>query len=278
LDLLWRLRKFCKFCVTGATETSNGELNITRVDAGSITAVVMLKLKWQRAGNGCDWCRSERLRLLEEKLQNALLQIDDLTRKNKALEEQLRLAAGGTEVGRRDTMPGDRKVGECLVLGDLIIHNVGSECLNRKVECFPGIRMEQLNEVIEKKDLGNPETVIIHVGTNNLRRTGHIDYVTGDVYDLVNTAKSKFSTSIVVLSGVLQGRDMSWQHTGAISSRYEWVARMLGVTFVDPKSWVNNWDSGRDGLHINQSGARHIGQLYSRVCGISSGRQKMRSE
>jgi hypothetical protein len=37
----------------------------------------------------CDKCRSERLRLLEQKLQNALLQIDDLTRKNKALEEEL---------------------------------------------------------------------------------------------------------------------------------------------------------------------------------------------
>jgi hypothetical protein len=52
LDLVWRLRKFCKFCVVGATEISNPELNVTRVEAGSITAVVMLKLKWWRAGNG----------------------------------------------------------------------------------------------------------------------------------------------------------------------------------------------------------------------------------
>jgi hypothetical protein len=37
----------------------------------------------------CGKCRSERLRLREEKLQNALFQIDDLTRKNKALEDQL---------------------------------------------------------------------------------------------------------------------------------------------------------------------------------------------
>jgi hypothetical protein len=49
----------------------------------------------------CDKCRSESLRLLEEKVQNALLQIDNLTRKNKALEEQLQLAAAGSEVGRR---------------------------------------------------------------------------------------------------------------------------------------------------------------------------------
>jgi len=36
----------------------------------------------------CYKCRLERLRLLQEKLQNALLLIDNLTRKNMALEEQ----------------------------------------------------------------------------------------------------------------------------------------------------------------------------------------------
>jgi len=69
----------------------------------------------------CGKFRSERLRLLQEKLQNALLQIDYLIRKNKALEEQLRLAAAGREVGRRCMMLGYHKCGECLVLGDSII-------------------------------------------------------------------------------------------------------------------------------------------------------------
>ena len=65
----------------------------------------------------CDKCRSDRIRLLEEKLQNALLQIDNLSRKNKALEEQLQLATAGREVGRWDTVPADRKGGECLSVG-----------------------------------------------------------------------------------------------------------------------------------------------------------------
>jgi hypothetical protein len=80
----------------------------------------------------CDKCRSERLRVLEEKLQDALHQIDILTRKNKALEEQLQLAAAAREVGRRDTVPGDLKGGECLVVGDSIIRNVGTECPENK--------------------------------------------------------------------------------------------------------------------------------------------------
>ena len=72
-----------------------------------------------------------------------------------------------------------------------------------KVECFPGIRTEQLQRVLERRDLGSPGSVVIHVGTNDLR-TGNLDYVMGNVYDLVNTAKTKFSAPRVVLSGVLR--------------------------------------------------------------------------
>ena len=129
-------------------------------------------VKVQVAENGkwvCEKCRSERLRLLEEKLQDPLHQIDTLTRKNKAVEEQLQLAAAGREVGRRDTVPCHLKGGECLVLGDSIIRNVGTECSDMKFECFPGIRTDQLQRVIERRELGSPDSVVIHVGTNDLR-------------------------------------------------------------------------------------------------------------
>lgn len=120
-------------------------------------------------------CRSERIRLLNKKLHNALLQIDNLTRNNKALEEQLQLAGAGKEVGRQDTVLGYLKGGECLVLGDLIIWNVETECSDMKSECFSGIRKEQLHRVIENRDLGSTDTYVIHVGTNDLRRTGNLD-------------------------------------------------------------------------------------------------------
>ena len=42
----------------------------------------------------------------------------------RALVEQLRLATAGREFGRRDTVAGDRKGGECLLLVDSIIRNI----------------------------------------------------------------------------------------------------------------------------------------------------------
>jgi hypothetical protein len=67
---------------------------------------------------------------------------------------------------------------------------------------------------------------------------------------------------------------VSWRRIGAVNSSYEWVVQTLGVTFVDPSIWVDYRDFGRDGLHINRRGARHVGQLYSRFCGIDGGRQE----
>jgi phage regulator Rha-like protein len=51
----------------------------------------------------CDRCKWDRLRQLEEKLENALQQIEELKRKNKGLEEQLRgwEAGYGAEATRR---------------------------------------------------------------------------------------------------------------------------------------------------------------------------------
>ena len=80
---------------------------------GNVKAQMAESGKWV-----CDKCRSERLRLLEKILQDALHQIDTLTQKNKALGEQLRLSTARREVSRRDTVPDHLKGGEYLVLGD----------------------------------------------------------------------------------------------------------------------------------------------------------------
>jgi hypothetical protein len=117
----------------------------------------------------CDKCISERLPLLEEKLQKALHQIVTLTRNNKALEEQLQLTAAGKEVCRRDTVPGNLKSGECLLLGDFILRNVGTEFPDMKLQCFPGNKTEQLQTVTGRRKLGSPDSVVIHVRTNDLR-------------------------------------------------------------------------------------------------------------
>ena len=76
-----------------------------------------------------------------------------------------------------------------MVVGDSVVRSVGEEHADTMVERFPGIKTEQLHRVIEKRDLGSAETVIIHVGRNDLRTTGNLAFVMGEAYALVATAK-----------------------------------------------------------------------------------------
>jgi len=107
------------------------------------------------------------------------------------------------------------------------------------------------------------------VGTNDIRRPRYLDYIMGEVYDLVNTTKAKFPGSGLALSGVLRSKGVKWRRVGTANDRLEWVATTLGATFVDPNSWIRAEDFGRDGLYLNRYGARQLGDHYSRVCGIN---------
>ena len=74
---------------------------------------------------------------------------------------------------------------KCIVVGDSMIRNVGADQEEISVECFPGIKTDQLHKVMENTDLGGPEIIIVHVGTNDLKSTTNLDWIMGETYDLV---------------------------------------------------------------------------------------------
>jgi hypothetical protein len=111
--------------------------------------------------------------------------------RNKDLLETLLLVGAG----KRNSAYAEKKIGKYMVVGDLMLRNFGAEHTNSIVECFQGIKTEQLHRVIGKMHLGSAENVIIHMGTNDLRATRNLDFVLGEVYAMVATAKRKFLTA-----------------------------------------------------------------------------------
>jgi len=70
--------------------------------------------------------------------------IDELKARNLELEEKLLLVGAG----KRDTVRAKQKVAKCMVVGDSVLRNVGADHEGMMVECFPGIKTEQLHSVI----------------------------------------------------------------------------------------------------------------------------------
>jgi hypothetical protein len=61
------------------------------------------------------------------------------------------------------------------VLGDSIVRNVGASNANMRVKCFPGIRTDQLRRVMEIRDFVCSNSVVIRVGTNDVRTSRNLD-------------------------------------------------------------------------------------------------------
>jgi len=67
---------------------------------------------------------------------------------------------------------------------------------------------------------------------------------------------------------------VSWRRIGALNNTFDWVANALGLTIVDPNSWIENRDFVRDGLQLNGRGKRRLGHLYARVSGLDVGESR----
>jgi hypothetical protein len=56
------------------------------------------------------------------------------------------------------------------------------------------------------------------------------------------TVKSKCQNCRLVQSGILQHRDVSWWHIGAVSDRIDWILKALGICCIDPNRWMEEGD------------------------------------
>jgi hypothetical protein len=95
----------------------------------------------------CEKCKTGRFRRLQEDLQNAIRQTDDLKTRKRKLKEKLLLVGAG----RKDPVPAKQAPVKCTVIVDSMVRDVWADHTNIREECFPGTRAELLYKVIEKE-------------------------------------------------------------------------------------------------------------------------------
>jgi hypothetical protein len=87
-----------------------------------------------------------------------------------------------------------------MVVGDLMLRKVGADHTDMMVECFQGNKIEQLHRVIEKRHIVNPETLLIHMGTNDLRPTRNNCFCNRRIIVFVGYNKKEIPNCTLVLS------------------------------------------------------------------------------
>ncbi|PGH40373.1 MAG: hypothetical protein CRN43_03385, partial [Candidatus Nephrothrix sp. EaCA] len=146
-----------------------------------------------------------------------------------------------------------------LLVGDSLVRHVGrnleQQCAGLSTVCKPGGRIEQMVPEIEKR--GKEDTVIVQVGTNNLRMD-ETDEMVQKYEEMIQRLKEERLGEVVVM-GILPRQDLS----EALDSKRVEVNRRLKEMCGGSKAMYcdvefNPWRGGylgRDGLHLNARGA-----------------------
>jgi hypothetical protein len=157
-----------------------------------------------------------------------------------------------------------------LLLGDSIIKHV--EINGVKTAVFPGIRTEQLGAKIEElaKDFttNSPEVIILHAGTNIIKKSFCADEVMGDVYDLIRSTQRCFPRTKIKVNSVTYRCYINNRYLLKVNENIKWACEALKVTYCAVYSSVNDHGIGCDGLHLNRLGSKSLGNEIEQVIRI----------
>lgn len=218
---------------------------------------------------------------LKKELEEARKRIIDVEEENSVLKEILReeeeghgklwtrvVKEGIAKTKINPKTEAKNKSASVRIIGDSMLRYSGEGCKKQgaDVECFPGIRVEQLTRRIENmEEGGHEEVVLLNVGTNNIKSSMSADHLMGEVWDLGVAAKKKFKRAKIVVSGVIRRKDTPIGYIDAINQNIDWACERLGLGFFDPNCWLRWNDLGRDGVHLNRNGSFKMSELLCNV-------------
>lgn len=166
---------------------------------------------------------------------------------------------------------------DTLIIGDSIIKGLkdyiapGQINNTPKIQILssPGATIQHFSKYISnQRDIGLPQTVIVHVGTNNVVNSRTPNHVMRPLWYTIESAQKTHKNTIWVVNGILHRRDVSTAYINDINDALRFMCDQLKIVYRDPNTMVTARGLGRDGLHLNAYGAQRLAEFIFSDIGI----------
>ena len=119
------------------------------------------------------------------------------------------------------------------------------------VRCFPGAKTECMNDYIKPSLKYNPDVVVLHVGTNDLRGTKTPEEIGEDILTIAR--KIKTPNNEVIIRSVIFRNDSLNKKGRNVNKCLKLKCDQTFVVFCDNSNISGNCLNG-GGLHLNPKG------------------------
>jgi len=128
---------------------------------------------------------------------------------------------------------------------------------------FPGASIEDMEDFIRPITRKQPENIVLHIGTNDLRSSQSAQQIAESIVNLADQVQSDSPSTQVSISAILFRRESElWTKAQEVNKLLRRFCNNRGWDFI----LNDNIDAGclnRGGLHLNLKGVRELSSNYS---------------
>ena len=136
---------------------------------------------------------------------------------------------------------------------------------NIYVKSFSGATVEDMNSYVLPSKKHNPDIVILHCGTNDLRKPDHPKVIADNIVNLAESINSENTN--VVISSLIARRDELDRKRAEVNNYLRENCNDRNMAFIDNDNIGNRTNLNKSGLHLNITGANLLS--YNYLCHIS---------
>lgn len=153
-------------------------------------------------------------------------------------------------------------------LGDSIIKDVhgwdlSSEKKKVVVKSFSGATTNCMcSHIIPTKEQ-NPDVIILHCGTNDLRKTDSLDSIATNILEVAASVST--DTNRVIVSGLTQRNDQYWEKVDPLNNLLKFGASSRNIGFIEHTNIDYRYHLNKSNLHLNRKGSLMLTQNFDEL-------------
>ena len=128
------------------------------------------------------------------------------------------------------------------------------------VKSFSGATTNCMRSHIIPTKEQNPDVIILHCGTNDLRKTDTLDSIATNILEVA--ASLSTDTNRVVVSGLTQRNDQYWEKVDPLNDLLKSGASLRNIGFIDHSNIDYRYHLNRSNLHLNRNGSSILTQNF----------------
>ena len=144
----------------------------------------------------------------------------------------------------------------------LAVLNKNKNKFNFKVKSFSGATTADMEDYVSPSLKSNPDVVLVHVGTNNLRSNTNPEQIADDIVSLA--CRIKLCTKKVIVSSLIHRNDNLNKKAIEVNNLLINKCLANGVSFCNNAN-INAQNLNRDGIHPNIAGTIRLADNFLNI-------------